>query len=82
MAGAKGDPSADSAASALASALSIEESSAAAPPGAILQAAAFWTQAGSPGRALDLIEHAMAARADEPELASRLAEIRRFYGLD
>jgi hypothetical protein len=35
-----------------------------------------------PGRALDILEHAAALHPHDASIASHLADVRRFYGLD
>jgi len=67
---------------ALSHALAVEGSLTTATSREIVQAAAFWAGDGAPGRALDLLERASARFGGDPEIASHVADLRRFYGLD
>lgn len=82
QAGREGDAQAAAKARALDAALRTEASLAGGDASSIVAAASFWTETGTPGRALDLLERATAAHPGDPALAGPLAELRRFYGLD
>ncbi len=78
----RGDPRAAEQAAGLAEAVAVEASLANANPETIVRAAGFWAGNGAPGRALSIMEAASAQHAGDPELAGRVVELRRFYGLD
>ena len=82
QAGREGDAEAAAKSRGLADALRAESALAGGDAASIVEAAAFWTRTGTPGRALDLLERASAARPGEAAFAGPLAELRRFYGLD
>lgn len=81
-AGERGDARAAAHGEALADALAVEAAQRTESPDAIVRAAAFWAGDGAPGRALDILERAAARLSGEREFATRLDELRRFYGLD
>ena len=78
----RGNPAAMERADALSSALGVESSLTTAAPNAILWTASFWAGEGAPGKALALLEQASTRFPDEPAIASRIRDLRRFYGLD
>jgi tetratricopeptide (TPR) repeat protein len=77
-----GAPRAAAQAAGLADALETEAALTTASPETIVRAASFWAANGAPGKALDLLERALAHHPGEPELSSRVGEIHRFFGLD
>ena len=81
-AAARGDTRAAARADALADALAVEASLTTADEAAVVRAAVFWAGEGAPGKALGLLELASPRIQGEPGIASRIAELRRFYGLD
>ena len=82
QAGREGDAEAAARSRALAQTLRTEAALATSDAASIVSAAAFGTQTGTPGRALDLLERASAARPGEPAFQEPLAELRRFYGVN
>jgi tetratricopeptide (TPR) repeat protein len=78
----RGAPRAATQAAGLADALAIEAAVTTASPETIVRAASFWAANGAPGKALDLMERALAHHPGEPELSGRVVEIHRFFGLD
>jgi tetratricopeptide (TPR) repeat protein len=82
QAGHLGDASAAAKRDALREALATEASLDDADPRAIVAAAVYWAGDGAPGRALDILERAAARHPADAAIASRLAEVRRFFGVD
>lgn len=81
-AGRAGDARAGAKGEALRGALATEASLETSGPGAIVAAASFWAADGAPGRALDLLERGALRFPSDPQIAARLREARRFFGLD
>jgi tetratricopeptide (TPR) repeat protein len=82
QAGKLGDARSEAKGTALGAALQTAAEGDAASPQAIVAAAEFWAGDGVPGRALDILEHAAAVHPHDASIASHLADVRRFYGLD
>jgi len=82
QAGRAGDAAAGAKGEALRAASITEAGFDTAAPDAIVAAARFWGQVGTPGRALTLLERGAARHPGDAAIAQHLAEIRRFYGLD
>jgi tetratricopeptide (TPR) repeat protein len=78
----RGDPRAAAQAVSLAEAVAVEASLANATPETNARAAGFWAGNGAPGRALSIMEAASAQHPGDQELAGRVVELWRFYGLD
>jgi tetratricopeptide (TPR) repeat protein len=82
QAGREGDAASAAKAQALTTSLATESALDRAEPDAIVAAARFWAESGTPGRALALLERASARFPSSPAIADPLAALRHLYGLD
>jgi tetratricopeptide (TPR) repeat protein len=80
-AGTFGDEDARAKGEALRRALDAELAGEGALPADVMAAAEFWAGDGAPGRALSILEGAARTHPGDALLASRLADVRDFYGL-